>query len=415
MSITITKQMLDKIHHIDLVDFMSSLYHVNFTSKSSSRVVARCPHPDHEDRKPSFSAWYDNKLNVWCWCCYACHCGKHNNNAKHRNYGQDAIAFVRWMSDYDGSKHVYSFQEAAIIVLRYLGVNIKDNTDKTSSYKKLQINKSVANGCHKYLMSTKGTPYSYLISRGLSDEDLITWRIGFNGERILFPFIDINRNFVGFTMRLIDDSINEAKYINSPNSDIFNKSEYLYGIHLVDSTKNYLVITEGQMDVICAYKYGLINTVATSCAHFTQKQAEYIKKLCPNIERLIFVYDGDNAGKAGMEAGIEIARQNGFMADIYNLPNGTDLCDFMTKFKESGAEIILSSSIPYFYQELENESKEFERIIINYQAKVIPKIKTILNKIVNKNERYLLGSFVNKKFKLDIKEGKFKDEYIDTG
>lgn len=420
MGVTITKQMLDKIHHIDLVDFIMSAYHVNLTSRSPSRVMARCPHPDHDDRKPSFSAWFDPKTNEWCWCCYSCHCGKHNNNKEHRNYGRDAIAFVRWMSDYKDSKHVYTFQEAAVIVLKYLGIEIKDNNNWRPNpiLKALQINKKVANGCHKYLMQTKEAAYDYLVSRDLNDRDMDEWLIGYNGERIVFPFKDKTNNIIGFTMRTVGNPKEswEAKYINSPNSDIFDKSSYLYGIHLVDTSKNYLIITEGQMDVIAAYKYGLDNVVATSSAHFTQKHIEYIKKNLSGIEKLIFIYDADKAGQTGLKNAVEIARSNGYMVEYYNLPEDTDLFDFMMENKEKAAEIILTGSLPYFYQELESEVRSFENFILNYQAKVIPKLKDILDKTKNKNEKSLLQAYIYDKLKLDIKERRLqKNEFIKTG
>lgn len=414
---TITKELLDKIHKMDLISFMENKYGVVFRSKSARTANARCPHPDHHDKKPSFTAWKD-KDDIWSWCCHSCHCGKHNNDLEKRNYGQDAIAFVRWMSDHVGSKHIYTFVEAVKIVAKYIGISISDDSPAEKAiFEQLRINKAVAEGCYETLISDKQHyAYQYIASRGLSDEDISEWKLGFNGERIVYPFFDINQRVIGFTMRLVKQNNNYGKYVNSKNSELFDKSSYLYGIHKINRQLNYLIITEGQMDVIAAYKYGLSNVVASSGTSFTDKHCQVIKNNFKNISRIIFVYDNDSAGIHGTKRAVEIARNNSFIAETVSLPDGFDLFDYMMKYKEDGAEMILNSSVPYFYIELKEEVAKYNTMILNFQANITPKLDRIMNGIKNQHEKTIFKSFVRSNFKIDTGgDNDAKEDYIETG
>lgn len=403
-----------KLQSMNLIDFMIKEYNVNFVSVSCDSARGRCPHPDHDDHKPSFYV-KKGKNGTWNWTCYSCHTGARDLDSDHKNYGSDAIAFVQWMSDYRGSSHIYTFQEAASIIAKYLGLNISSDSSSSNIYShEMKINSSVAKGCHKYLLTKKGHAYSYLTNRGLDEKDMADWLIGYNGDRIVFPFIDRNNNIIAFTMRVVGESNNGYKYVNSRTSAIFNKSSYLYGIDKVDSTKNYLIITEGQMDVIAAYKYNLINTVATSGTCFTEKHIEVLQRYYKNITKLIFIYDGDAAGNAGLKRSAAIGRKHGYMIETFKLKNGCDLFDFMMENKESGAENILLNSIPYFYEELKDTIEQYDTIILNFQTKAISKINKLLANTNSVEEKSMIKSFVSNRFNIQI-GGEERDDYIETG
>lgn len=406
----IPNEILDKLSRINLIKYLKEKYNVKFTSETAISAQACCPHPDHDDRNPSFSVWKDRN-GIWAWCCFSCHHGKNTQNkaSSHtvtkQNYGNSIIAFIRWMSDYKGSSHVYSFREAAKIAARYIGINLDEDAQESQSKLNLfKRNRGVAVGCHYNLMLKKNAAYSYLLKRGLTDVDLHTWQIGYNGDRIVFPFKDRDLKTIGFTFRTVGTNNNVAKYINSRNSEIFNKSSYLYGIDKVDASKNYLIVTEGQMDVIAAYKYGLNNTVATSGVHFTEKHTEYIKKALPNINKIIFIYDGDEAGMKGLELSAKVAREAGFMVNHFMMPDNQDLFDYLMANKENGADFILNHNIPYFYKEIQEDIEEFNNLILNYQSKIAPKLRNILKKIKNKDEKYLASNFFRRNFLLDYQK-----------
>lgn len=409
MAINVTKELREKLHSINLIEFMQKEYNVEFVSVSYDSARGRCPHPDHDDHKPSFYV-RRTQDGGWTWTCFACHSGSKDLNSNHKNYGSDIMAFVQWMSDYRGSNHVYTFHEAAAKVAKYIGIDTGRQNNIYSH--KLEVNASVARGCHKYLVKNRGVAYSYLTGRGLDEKDMSDWLIGYNGDRVVFPFVDKNKDVIGFTMRVVKDNNTGSKYINSRSSDIFDKSSYLYGIDKVDTTKDYLIITEGQMDAIAAYKYGLYNTVATSGTCFTEKHAEMLEKGFKNIKKLIFIYDGDAAGKSGFERSASIARKHGYMVSVFNLSDGYDLFDFMMENKEAGVDIILSSSVPYFYEELKDDVKQFDTLILNFQAKIAPKINSLLMTTTSEEEKLMIKSFIHEKF--SIRTGGGRDDYIET-
>ena len=404
----ITKEMLSKIHQLDLKKFLKEKYNIVFSTENARQATARCPHPDHDDRNPSFCIWKD-KNDQWCWCCYSCHCGRHDSSDKRsKNYGNDGIAFVRWMSDYIGSKHIITFQEAAVSILRYMGINICENNASSYSYEErvrymtIKTNTAVANACSKLLLKYKNRfPYKYLTSRGLEEEDIKTWKIGFNGERIVFPFVDHMNKVIGFTMRKIDNN-DQPKYINSGNGLVFNKSKFLYGENKIDKDIRYLIITEGQMDVIMAAKYGIKNVVASSGTAFNSGHIEHIKDKFPFIQKLIFVFDSDAAGMKGLDKALELARASGLMSDYYILPEEQDLCDFVLENKDSSEDIILSHCLPSFYKDIKKDLEEYNNIILSFNNKFLLNVKHLFKQIKNKNEQDIFKIFLKNKFHLKI-------------
>ena len=121
--------------------------------------------------------------------------------------------------------------------------------------------------------------YTFLFHRGLDEEDLKKWCIGFNGERITFPLINSFDQVLGFSNRIVacPDDNKAAKYINSKTDEFFEKRKFLYGINRLDKSLGYAYITEGQLDVILASKYGLTkNMVRYRLRLAKEKLKEYI-------------------------------------------------------------------------------------------------------------------------------------------
>jgi len=396
----VTKEILDKLHKIDLKEFLISRYNIVFTSSSNSSGSCHCPHPDHDDKHPSFSVWKD-KNGDWGWCCHGCH--RDTKNIKNKNYGTDIIALIQWLSDYTGSKHIFTFREAVKIACEFIGIKFEKNA---ASYpKQYYLNKIGAKACHKFLMEYDTVAYDYLLKRGLDTEDLKEWSIGYNGDRITFPLFDSNRIIRGFSSRIIGSDNFKPKYINSANSSFFNKSEYLYGIHRIDRSLDYIIITEGVLDVIGAYKYGLKNVVATLGHAFTEQHAIILRKKYPGIENIIFVYDNDLAGEKGLKKAASIAYNNGFVVNYVSLSDHNDLFDFSKAYKENTVKKIMSSFLPYFYKDFKGDIEEFETVILNFKNKMAMKANKVANKIINPKEHFLLKTFLKNKFDIDVDIG----------
>ena len=132
----------------------------------------------------------------------------------------------------------------------------------------------------------------------------------FNG-RIVFPIHNISGRVVGFSARILTNDKGTAKYLNTAETDVFNKSKTLFGFHLAKKNviaKDNCYLVEGQMDVVSMFEALLDNTVASSGTSLTIEQVRQIKKFTNNITIL---YDGDNAGIKATDRAIEIILQEG--------------------------------------------------------------------------------------------------------
>ena len=143
-------------------------------------------------------------------------------------------------------------------------------------------------------------------------------------DRIIFPIYNYKKQLVGFAGRILPGSKQPAKYVNSKQSLLFDKSELLYGI---DKARRYIVkkeeaiLVEGYTDVIQLHHYGFQNTVAGMGTSFTQQQAQLIKR---STKQVLFLKDGDAAGLESMRRDVLIALKNGLMPSIVILPDGED-------------------------------------------------------------------------------------------
>lgn len=399
----ITKDLIKKFKQIDLIAFCEDCYGVNFSSKYGNTGSANCPHPDHDDSRPSFSVWKKN--DEWYWCCHGCHCGKKSNDTNDVNFGTDILAFVQWMSCHSKTDKKLTFVEACKIVAKYAGIIL----DEILSKDQLEINKKILENnkttesmvknliCNKYNSSI----LKYLYDRGLDNNDILKWSIGFNGDRISFPLFYRDNSVRGFSMRKTSND-ESPKYINSKNSEIFNKSQFLYGINKISNDHTSLIITEGQFDVIMAHKYGLDNTVASCGTALNESHLELIKEKLPNINKIIFIFDADEAGKKALIRASKMAYFKGFGVSYVDLPQGQDLCDFAVENKQNLVQEIQSKTLPYFYKELKEDMEKYEQDILIAQNMIYPKILDIYNKITNEKERLYFISFVKNKFNIDI-------------
>lgn len=150
-------------------------------------------------------------------------------------------------------------------------------------------------------------------------------------HRIMFPIFDNTGNIVGFGGRVIDKGM--PKYLNSPESPVFSKSNNLYGLNLIkrDPDVN-IVVVEGYMDCISLHQRGLTQCVASLGTALTKKQANLLKRFTKEV---VLAYDADSAGKAATLRGMDILSEEGLTVRVLNLPKGKDPDDFI---KENGVD-----------------------------------------------------------------------------
>lgn len=154
-------------------------------------------------------------------------------------------------------------------------------------------------------------------------------------NRIMFPIHSLSGNVIGFGGRILKQNEKSAKYVNSPESEIYHKSRILYGLYqakkaVAQKDKCYLV--EGYTDVIAFHQAGIENVVASSGTSLTEEQIRLIKRFTPNIT---IIYDGDTAGLKASLRGIDLILEQGMNVKILMLPEGEDPDSFSKKYNAS--------------------------------------------------------------------------------
>ena len=344
-----------------------------------------------------------------------------------------------------------SFYEAVKIVADKIGVSIdistskKENTKKSPlydiyniSYKFYQNNLNTVYGkdAKKYLLNRKidedviknfniGLSLSdselcnALKAKGFKDDDIVSSGVAVqNGNniydiyknRIMFPLYDLEGNVVGFSGRIYNQK-SESKYINTKETEIFKKGEFLYNYHIAKKEarkeKN-IIVVEGFMDVIRLSTIGIVNVVATMGTAVTKYQLNLIQKLAPNIT---LMFDGDKAGEKATNAFIELANGNDSNIKVVRLEDNLDPDEYiLTKGKDkmiynlSHAQSVYDYKLSSYKENIDfNDSKE----VSNYINVMIKEFEKIDDDIVREIEIKKLSESTNVSY--DLIKSKLKD------
>lgn len=265
--------------------------------------------------------------------------------------GKSAIKFVK---EYEG----LSFRDAVVKCADILGVEVEyEDSDEV-----LLFDNAIESIKKLFKENLKDEAKSYVCSRGINNESIKEWEIGyapsfnemvayFNNslykeeflsmkyfykadggkiipkfyDRVMFPINNQYGNTVGFSGRDIKGN-KKAKYINSNDFEFFKKGKILYGLDKVKKNSKKIIVVEGQIDVILAHQYGIKITVASQGTGFTQFHFNLLKDYS-----VLFAFDGDKPGKKAMVKSSEIFLRNGIDPKVCVLPKGNDIADVLTK------------------------------------------------------------------------------------
>ncbi|MCK5129701.1 MAG: DNA primase [Clostridiales bacterium] len=161
-------------------------------------------------------------------------------------------------------------------------------------------------------------------------------------NRVIFPIIDHRSRVVGFAGRVLDDSM--PKYINSPETPIYNKSHVLYGAHYLKrlNSISHVMLVEGYMDVISLHKAGYLTAVASSGTALTSGQARLLKRYCDYV---YICFDGDSAGQKATWKAQDILHAEGLKVKVISLPDKMDPDDFASQFGMAGINEQIESAL----------------------------------------------------------------------
>ncbi len=327
--------------------------------------------PFHSEKTPSFTV--NNEKNFYH--CFGC--GEHGDIVKFtvETRGLDFVEAVRALAQEHGIAIPENQSEAEI-----------NSMQKLSSL--YQVMAMAAKWFNEKLHSTQGLQaFKYLTSRGVTEEAIGKFNLGFSPDisdglykflltqsvtkeqmleaglitepkaqvydrfrnRIIFPIYDSKSRIIGFGGRLLEESDNAPKYLNSPETILFKKGHNLYAENFVLNSGNKnksVVIVEGYMDVIALSLVGITNVVATLGTAITQEHLQKIWRNCPNPTLCM---DGDRAGINAMDRCAKLAMsmlKPGYSLQFVKLPAGYDPDDVVKNFGKSHLQSLLDAPIP---------------------------------------------------------------------
>ena len=327
----------------DIVDVVSS--YVRLTKKGST-YFGLCPF--HNEKSPSFSVTPAKQM----YYCFGC--------------GQGGNAFTFMM------KHEnMTFTEAVKHLADKAGIDLPEQEYSAEERHKadvrtqlLEVHKEAALYFHRLLKSEKGVrAYEYLKGRGLTDETITKFGLGYSSNysddlykyikskgysdevlkesglfsysekgvfdkfnnRVMFPIMDINNKVIGFGGRVMGDA--KPKYLNSPETVLFDKSKNLYGMNVARATRNgYILICEGYMDVIALHQAGFTNAVASLGTAHTSRQASLIKRYASEV---YLTFDSDGAGVMAALRAIPMLKASGLSVKVIDMKPYKDPDEFI--------------------------------------------------------------------------------------
>lgn len=327
----------------DIVDVISETVRLK---KSGRNYIGLCPF--HHEKTPSFSVSSDKQI----YKCFGC--GEAGNVIsfvmKTKNWGFiDALKYLAERAnidlDFDDNKGSNKYKEKKEIIYninveaaRFFFGNLKKDKNASDYFARRGIiQKTINNFGLGYSPNDWKTLLFYLKRKGYSEELIIESGLAIKSEkgtiydrfrnRVMFPVFDYRGKVIGFGGRVLDDS--KPKYLNSPETVVFNKGYNLYGLNF--AIKNVikdrtLIIVEGYMDCISLHQHGITNVVASLGTALTENQAKLMKRYA---DKIVISYDADTAGQNATLRGLEILRKVGLDVRVLTVPQGKDPDEFV--------------------------------------------------------------------------------------
>ena len=331
--------------------------------RSGSNLFGLCPF--HGEKTASFSVAPDKGI----YYCFGCHKGG---------------SVINFQMEIEG----LSYPDAVRALAKRVGMEVPEDEQYQSRYRQQErlwaLHKEAARFFHSQLYAPVGAEaLKYAYGRGMPKSVLTKFGIGYapdswtslvdalrkkgytdqelrdsglvtvsrkNGnlfdrfrDRLMFPIIDVRGNVIGFGGRIMNDKDkNAAKYLNSPETLIFNKRKNLFALNLAKKSKlGYLILVEGYMDAIALHQYGFDCAVASLGTALTEDGAALLSKY---TDQVILIYDGDAAGQNATQRAIPILEKAGLQVKVLKMRDAKDPDEFLKKFGADRFKILLEES-----------------------------------------------------------------------
>lgn len=356
----------------DIVDLVSES--VRLTKKGNS-YWGCCPF--HSEKTPSFHVVPDRQM----YKCFGC--GK----------GGGAVNFVMELEN-------LPFKDAVAVLAQRAGMPVPEFGSSPGARERrekiLTINKQAARAFHRWLHGPEGAEgLAYLQRRGLSRRTLTNFGLGFAPNRwdglitelsaqgydkrdlldaglavsnkdgriydrfrnrVMFPIIDVRGNVIGFGGRVMDDST--PKYLNSPDTPVYNKSRNVFALNIAKTSKvGRVILTEGYMDTISLHQAGFDSAVASLGTALTEEHGQLLSRY---FKEAVIAYDGDGAGVAAAQRAIPILEKAGLKVKVLRMQGAKDPDEFIKAYGREAFARLLDQSENQVDYRLAQLQKKFD-------------------------------------------------------
>ncbi|MCD7756303.1 MAG: DNA primase [Firmicutes bacterium] len=331
--------------------------------RSGGNLFGLCPF--HGEKTASFSVAPDKGI----YYCFGCH------------KGGGVINFQMEIEN-------LSYPDAVRALAKRAGMTVPEDAQYESRYRQQErlwaLHAEAARYFHAQLYAPAGREaLNYALGRGMHKSTLTTFGIGFAPDRwdglikalrekgytdqemkdsglvtvsrenaghmhdrfrnrLMFPIIDVRGNVIGFGGRIMSDEKNTAKYLNSPETLIFNKRKNLFALNLAKKSKQgYLILVEGYMDAIALHQYGFDCAVASLGTALTEDGAALLSRY---TDQVILIYDGDAAGQNATKRAIPILEKAGLQVKVLQMRDAKDPDEYLKKFGADKFRLLLEDS-----------------------------------------------------------------------
>ena len=377
--------------------------------RAGANLFGLCPF--HGEKTASFSVAPDKGI----YYCFGCHKGG---------------GVVNFMMEVEN----LSYPDAVRSLAKRAGLTVPDDEEYQSRYRQQErlwaLHKEAARFYHSKLWAPEGAAaLQYATKRGMPKSTLISFGIGYAPDRwtdlvdalrkkgytdeelkesglvtvskkdgrlfdrfrdrLMFPIIDVRGNVIGFGGRIMKDDPNAAKYLNSPETLIFNKRKNLFGLNVAKKSKlGYMILVEGYMDAIALHQYGFDCAVASLGTSLTEEHAVLLSKY---TEQVVLIYDGDEAGQRAAQRAIPMLEKAGLQVKVLKMRDAKDPDEYLKKFGADKFRVLLEESSNRVEYQLNAICKKYDLREDEQRVKFIQEAASLICTLQSAVQREIYG------------------------
>ena len=387
--------------------------------RAGANMFGLCPF--HGEKTASFSVAPDKGI----YYCFGCHKGG---------------GVINFQMEVEG----LSYPDAVRALAKRAGMAVPEDEQYQSRYQQQErlwaLHKEAARFFHSQLYAPTGkAALDYALGRGMSKSILTTFGVGYAPDswdnlvramkakgytdqeliesglvtqsqkdktkifdrfrdRLMFPIIDVRGNVIGFGGRIIKKDDTAAKYLNSPETLIFNKRKNLFGLNLAKKSKQgYLILVEGNIDVVALHQYGFDNAIASLGTSLTEEQAALMTRYA---DQIVLIYDGDKAGQNATQRAIPILEKAGLQVKVLQIKDAKDPDEFLKKFGADKFRLLLEDSSNRVEYQLNAIARKYDLTVDDEKVKFLQESADLIATLGSAVQREVYGGRVAEKAKI---------------